>query len=64
MPERELPDPPERGSLRWRVLARRKFVWEAGDIRLVHQAKDREEAPRRPPDGAREDDGSADEGRG
>jgi hypothetical protein len=40
--------------LRGRVLARRKFFWRPGDIRLVHPAEDREDAPRRGPDGARE----------
>src|SRR5918998_1066693 len=51
---------PDRGRLlRGRVLARRKFFWERGDIRLVHPAEDREDAPRRGPDGAREDGGGA-----
>jgi hypothetical protein len=63
MPRKEGPEPPKRGSLRWDLMRREKFVWEAGDIELVHEGKRREESPGRGLDSAREDDGNPNAGR-
>jgi hypothetical protein len=63
VPERKIPEPPKRGSLQWRVLARRKFFWERGEIRLVHPVKDKD-APGRASNDPREDGGGPGTGRG
>ena len=57
MPRREIPEPPERGSLRWHILARQKFWVQRGGLRLVHPVKDKEkDAPGRASSDIREDD--------
>ena len=65
MANRERPEPPKRGSLRWELMRREKFFWKAGDIRLIPRAKDEgKDAPGRASGDPRKDDGTPDAGRG
>jgi hypothetical protein len=64
MANRERPGPPERGSLRWELMRREKFFWKAGDLRLVHQAKDKDAPGRASSDPREGDDGRPGSGRG